>query len=132
MIKWADYYTQKKHHLLDLEKFVISSIRAAPEYNFFDFIATVRSMDSFTNHNTLPLLAVDLRKEVPEVQVPVYMITGEYDLMKSAGKHYFDQLRAQKKEWFDIKKAGHAVSADQPAQVQSIYIDRMLKETYTK
>lgn len=132
IIKWADFYTQKKYHLLDLEKLFISSLWAAPEYNLFDFITTVRSIDSFTRHNTLPLLAVDLRNEVPEVRVPVYMITGEYDLMKIAGKQYFDRLKAPGKTWFDLQKAGHAVSADQPAQVQSIYIDRMLKETYIK
>jgi pimeloyl-ACP methyl ester carboxylesterase len=128
--RWMDYYMVRKYKLLELSRLYIKSLFAAPEYSLSDCIATLQSMEKFINYNTQSLLAVDMLKEVPEVNVPVYMITGEYDPMKYAGKRYFDLLRAPEKTWFEIQRAGHAASADQPAQVQGIYIDLVRKRHF--
>ncbi len=121
--KWLEHYYNKKYNLPDLSSFFISSVRGAPEYSFMDFLATLRSIDTFTERNLPGLLRVDLAKEVPDVKVPVYWITGEYDLMKIQGRRYFDTLSAPRKKWIEIPRAGHEVSAHQPDAVDRVYLD---------
>ena len=130
--KWLEYYYGRKYGLPDLKDFFLKSIREAPEYTFLDFIATVRAIDPFTKRNTRDLFLTDLRREVPEVKVPVYFITGEYDLMKGMGRIYFELLRAPAKQWFEVKRAGHEVSANQPEEVAKIYLEKMVAQTYSR
>ena len=123
IVKWLDMYSQKKFHLQDMTGLFFKSIREAPEYSFLDMLALLRSMNSFTENNTVPMLKTDLNKEVPEVKVPVYWIYGEYDLMKSEGKKYYDRLRAPKKKWIEIKGGGHSPSADRPEETEKLYLE---------
>ena len=128
IIKWLDYYQQKKYKLRDLKKLFFASIWAAPEYTFLDFLSTLSSIKTFTRATTQELLGIDMRKEVPAVQIPVYFIMGEHDIMLFAGKNYFDLIKAPKKEWIVIKNAGHAASADQPEDVQKLYFEKIFPE----
>ena len=66
--RWLDYYSKKEYHLMDLQPFFLKAIREAPGSTFLDFIATLRSIESFTKHNTPSMLAADLRTEVLQVR----------------------------------------------------------------
>ncbi len=130
---WGEYYQNKKYKYRNftLSDLFIESLRKAPEYNFSDFLATLKSIDSFTEKNISKIMEIDMRTDVPEIKLPVYFLMGEYDFMKLAGKDYFEKLKSPKKEWLEIKRAGHELGADQPEEVQNIYVDKIRKETYT-
>jgi len=131
---WGEYYQNKKYKYRNftLSDLFISSLRKSPEYSFGDFLATLKSIDSFTEKNISKIMEIDMRSDVPELKLPVYMLMGEYDFMKNTGKDYFTKLKSSKKEWLEIKKAGHELGADQPEEVQKIYIDKIRKETYAE
>ena len=131
--KWGEYYQNKKYKFRNftLSELFISSIRKAPEYSFGDFLATLKSIDSFTEKNISKIMEIDMRSDVPELKLPVYFLMGEYDFMKNNAKDYFTKLKSPKKEWIEIKKAGHEIGADQPEEIQKLYIDKIRKETYS-
>lgn len=131
--RWGEYYQNKKYKYRNftLSDLFISSLRKAPEYSFGDFLATLRSIDSFTDKNISKIMEIDMRTDVPELKLPVYMLMGEYDFLKKSANDYFTKLKSTKKEWIEIKKAGHELGADQPEEVQRIYIDKIKKETYS-
>lgn len=51
----------------------------------------------------------DLRKQVPEVKVPVFFIAGKFDYINPTplAKEYHDGLKAPKKEFILFEKSGH-------------------------
>ncbi|WP_167883652.1 alpha/beta fold hydrolase [Leptospira ognonensis] len=129
---WGEYYQNKKYKYRNftLSELFIGALRKAPEYSFFDFLATLKSMDSFSEKNISKLMEINMRKEVPEMNLPVYFLMGEYDFMNQAGRDYFTTLKSPKKKWIELKRAGHELGADQPEEVQKIYIDQIRKETF--
>ncbi|MBP9890087.1 MAG: alpha/beta hydrolase [Leptospiraceae bacterium] len=131
--KWGEFYQNKKYKFRNftLSELFISSLRKAPEYTFGDFLGTLQSIDSFTEKNISKIMEIDMRSDVPELKLPVYFLMGEYDFMKNNAKDYFTKLKSPKKEWLEIKKAGHEIGADQPEEIQRIYIDKIRKETYS-
>jgi pimeloyl-ACP methyl ester carboxylesterase len=125
--KWLDYTYQKKYGLMDLPGVFFKSLWAAPEYTLPEALSTLSSIETFSRQMNRPILEVDLERQVPELKVPVYMIMGEYDAMNKPARRYFDSLRASRKEWIEIKGAGHAVSADKPAEVDAVYLDKIVR-----
>jgi len=125
--KWLDHTYQKKYCLMDLPGIFIKSLWAAPEYSLPDFLTTLSSIEIFSKRMNRAILEVDLQAQVPELKVPVYMIMGEYDVMKIPARRYFDSLSAPRKEWIEIKGAGHAVSADKPEDVEAVYLGKVLR-----
>ncbi len=92
----------------------------APEYSLVDFAlwpgASARSLKTFWP----ALMPLDLAEMVPEVQVPVYFISGRYDWNSPYPlvEAYFARLRAPAgKELLWIEDAAHDVFFDQPARV---------------
>ncbi len=51
----------------------------------------------------------DLRRQVPEVTVPVFFIVGKFDYINPAplAKQYYDVLKAPKKEYILFENSGH-------------------------
>lgn len=125
--KWLDHTYQKKYGLMDLPAVFLKSLWTAPEYSLPDFFTTLSSIEVFSKRMNRVILEVDLQSQAAELKVPVYMIMGEYDVMKVPARRYFDALRAPVKEWIEIKGAGHAVSADKPEEVEAVYL-RILRQ----
>ena len=121
ILKWLEHYYSRTFSLQDLEPFFIKALWKAPEYTLPDMMVTLQSIETFTELTMQETMGIDMRKEVPGIDIPVYFIMGEYDVMKFAGRDYFNRLNAKEKHWLEIKKAGHAASADQPEEVLNIY-----------
>jgi proline iminopeptidase len=92
----------------------------APEYSLVNFAlwpgASARSLKTFWP----ALMQLDLAEMVPEVQVPVYFLSGRHDWNSPYPlvEVYFDELRAPAgKELIWFEDAAHDVFFDQPAQV---------------
>lgn len=125
--KWGDYYYQHTYGLMDLFGFVMTSLWYAPEYSLMDKVQTLQSVNTFTRATTQELMTLDLRKETPELKVPVTFIMGEHDVMLDTARDYFNKLKAPSKELIIIPDAGHAPSADQPAESMKIFLEKTNK-----
>lgn len=83
----SDEYTPKeKENYLNGANFANEHIINDPDYNNFD-----------------------LRKQVPEVKIPVFFIAGKYDYVNPTplAKEYFGLLKAPKKEFILFENSGH-------------------------
>lgn len=70
----------------------------------------------------------NLMRNVPEWQVPVYIMQGENDHFTetSLAKTYFDSIIAPSKKWYLFENATHAVQYEYPKKYRSIYINEIL------
>ncbi|MCH4822239.1 proline iminopeptidase-family hydrolase [Gramella lutea] len=78
----------------------------------------------FTANGTL--LNYDRIDKLPEVEVPVLFITGEYDEAKPATVKYYQSLLPESK-YVEIENSGHATLNDNPEQALKA-ISRFLKK----
>jgi pimeloyl-ACP methyl ester carboxylesterase len=95
----SDEYTAKeKENYLNGANFANEHIIKDPDYNNFD-----------------------LRKQVPEVKIPVFFIAGKFDFVNPTplAKEYFDLLKAPKKEFISFEKSGHDPAWEEPERYHS-------------
>ncbi len=128
--KWTDYYNLKRYNGEDMTGYFFRSLWESPEYTAFDFVSTLKGFMKTSARLNASLIDMDLSAEIPEMEVPVYFITGEYDLMLNTSKQYFDRLRADHKIWLPVKNAGHMVRGEQYQAFDSLLYHVILPETY--
>lgn len=73
---------------------------------------------------------LDLFKDMPEWDIPVYIIQGELDHFAetSVARTYFDSLKAPKKEFFLFENTGHFASAENSEKYREIMKNVVLNE----
>ena len=73
-------------------------------------------------------IGLNLFKELPKINCPVYFFLGKTDLQTNFGiaKAYFEFLKAPKKELFVFDNAGHSVLTEEAEQVQKLIISNVL------
>ncbi|MDH4263977.1 MAG: alpha/beta hydrolase [Spirochaetia bacterium] len=100
------------------------------EYTLWDSFQYIRginySIDSFMpvyNH-------VDLFKEVPEIKIPIYILTGRHDLQTpfTLAEKYFEKLRSPEKRWIWFENSAHL----QIFEESDKYIDLMVNTVRKK
>ena len=129
--KWMDYYLARRYGYESGAGFFFKSLWNAPEYTFIDFEATLTAY-IITNKKIIREACFhDLRRDVDKIDIPVYMIMGEYDFWKPIVQTYFDSLTAPRKRLFVIPYAGHMVRGDNPDEVGKILLETVLPETTT-
>lgn len=81
----------------------------APEYSLVDKINWLRGLVKVFNRVYPQLADLELRKEAPSLEVPVYFILGRYDVnaMTSLAEDYYRILEAPHKELIWFEKSGH-------------------------
>ena len=74
------------------------------------------------------ILATDLRKQVPELKLPVYFLEGIYDYTCSytEAKSYFESLRAPIKGFYTFGQSAHCPMFEEPEKVQKIFQEDVL------
>lgn len=77
---------------------------------------------------------INLFRDVPEWQVPVYILHGDtdYNTETSLAKAYFDSIQAPTKKWILFENAGHGVDWEQPEKYRSFYKTEILKKEHTQ
>jgi pimeloyl-ACP methyl ester carboxylesterase len=67
-------------------------------------------------------LAVDVRKTVPTLKIPVYFLEGRYDYtcVTSLAKDYFEQLHAPVKGFYLFENSAHSPVLDEPEEARRI------------
>lgn len=101
-----------------------------PEYSLMDSLAAVRGLlDTFALLYP-QLQEVDLRDEVPALEVPLYVVMGEHESLGrvAPAREWFDQLDALHKEWIELPASGHRASFEQPAHYTEL-LTRVLADT---
>jgi pimeloyl-ACP methyl ester carboxylesterase len=74
------------------------------------------------------MLATDLSKQVPELEIPVYFFEGIYDYTCSytEAKSYFEKLKAPKKGFYSFEQSAHSPFFEEPEKMQKILHEDVL------
>jgi pimeloyl-ACP methyl ester carboxylesterase len=78
------------------------------------------------------LQQVDFRTDVPQLQVPVYLLDGANELRgrRDLSHEWFAQLTAPHKEMITYTDAGHAVVFEQVDAFKRLMAEKILPATY--
>lgn len=74
------------------------------------------------------IMATDLSKKVPELQVPAYFFHGIYDYTCSypEAKQYFERLKAPAKGFYPFRQSAHSPMFEEPEKMQLILREDVL------
>ena len=74
------------------------------------------------------MLATDLSKQVPELDLPVYFFEGIYDYTCSytEAKSYFEKLKAPTKGFYTFEQSAHSPLFEEPEKMQHILQEDVL------
>ena len=74
------------------------------------------------------MIATDLAKEVPQLDLPVYFFHGIYDYTCSytEAKSYFEQLKAPLKGFYTFEHSAHSPIFEEPKKTQRILLEDVL------
>ena len=115
---------------LDVSK-EMPSILFVPEYTWMDRINGFRGfLDTFSV--LYPQLQdIDFRQDVPQLEVPVYIVTGKHEARGRAvlAEEWFEMLQAPSKEMILFEHSGHRPLFEEPARFVEV-MTRVLDETY--
>ncbi len=102
-----------------------------PENDLMDQVNGLRSfLDTFSV--VYPRLqGIDFRRDVPNLDVPVYLVTGAHEARGRAvlAKEWFGLLQAPSKEWIVFEHSGHRPSFEEPGAFAAL-MSRVRDETY--
>ena len=102
-----------------------------PENDLMDQVNGLRSfLDTFSV--LYPQLQdIDFRRDVPSLDVPVYLVAGAHEARGRAvlAEEWFAMLDAPTKEWIVFEHSGHRPSFEEPAAFADV-MTRVRNETY--
>lgn len=77
------------------------------------------------------MIATDLAKEVPVLDLPVYLFHGKYDYTCSyiEAKAYFQQLKAPLKGFYTFEQSAHSPMFEEPEKARKILLEDVLTGT---
>jgi proline iminopeptidase len=78
------------------------------------------------------LQQIDFRRDVPRLDVPVYMFRGTSELAArdDLAVEWFSSLQAPRKHMYLLDHAGHAVLTERPDRLREVLRETVLPETY--
>jgi pimeloyl-ACP methyl ester carboxylesterase len=107
-------------------------VERPPEFSVFEFVpfflGSLRSLDLLWPQI---LRNGDFRKTAPELQVPVYFVTGrhDYNVPFALTEAYYSRLRAPKKTLIWFERSAHMPNFEEPEKFNDLMIHRVLQET---
>lgn len=89
---------------------------SAKEYGLLDKVNYLRGILQTFNHVYPQLYGIDLRKDYPKLEVPVYFLLGKHDLnaLTSLVEDYYEKLEAPEKEIIWFEHSGHNPWMNEP------------------
>ena len=78
------------------------------------------------------LQGIDFRRDVPRLEVPVYILDGQAELAarRDLALEWYAQLQAPEKRLFSFEESAHAVAFEQFEAFHRIMIGTVVPETY--
>ena len=110
---------------------LLRALLLASEYSWADRINVFRGI--FANMRLMwpKILDIDLMKQAPELEVPVYFLEGRHDYEAPAtlAESYFQMLRAPRKELIWFEQSAHFVNTEEAELFNRFFIDHLLPGT---
>jgi pimeloyl-ACP methyl ester carboxylesterase len=102
------------------------------EYSFVENANLIRGLVDIFSLMYPQLQQVDFRTDVPQLQVPVYLLDGANELRgrRDLSHEWFAQLTAPHKEMITYTDAGHAVVFEQVDAFKRLMAEKILPATY--
>jgi pimeloyl-ACP methyl ester carboxylesterase len=102
------------------------------EYSFVENANLIRGLVDMFSLMYPQLQEVDFRTDVPELEVPVYVLDGANELRgrRDLAHQWFAQLTAPHKELITYADAGHAVAFEQVDAFQRLMNEQIVPATY--
>jgi proline iminopeptidase len=104
----------------------------ASEYGLVDKINVLRGLIDMFAVMYPQLQEIDFRHDVPRLDVPVYILSGEYELSarRDLAVEWFDLLQAPSKRFITFENTGHAPAFEGFQDFTRLMIETVLPETY--
>ncbi len=104
---------------------------AGQEYGLYDKVNYVRGAVDTLNAVYPQLWEVDLRKQAAQLQVPVYILKGRYDVNAPTEltEDYFKMLSAPHKELIWFERSGHNPWISEPAKFVDVMVNTVLAQS---
>jgi proline iminopeptidase len=102
------------------------------EYSFVENANLIRGLVDMFSLMYPQLQEIDFRTDVPELEVPVYVLDGENELRgrRELAHDWFEGLTAPHKELITYPDAGHAVAFEQADAFLRLMVDEIVPATY--
>jgi pimeloyl-ACP methyl ester carboxylesterase len=99
---------------------------SAPEYTPLDVVGALRGMRFVQQHSLPQLAGLDLRKQLPGLAVPIYMLEGRHDYAAppALAEEYARRLHAPAGKhliWFD--RSAHMPHFEEPERFREVVLD---------
>jgi pimeloyl-ACP methyl ester carboxylesterase len=104
----------------------------ASEYRFMEKLGVLRGLMSLFDVMWPQMLDTDFRQDVTELEVPVYVLDAEHELVarRDLALEWFELLEAPRKRIYTIENAGHSVAFEHFEELHRILTEDVLPETY--
>jgi len=104
----------------------------AQEYNLVEKVNVMRGFMDEASLMYPQLQGLDFRRDVPRLDVPVYIFDGEAELTarRDLAWEWLDLLDAPSKQMFTFEDASHTVAMEQVDAFHQILVETILPETY--
>ena len=109
---------------------LVSIVLAAPEYTLFDKLKYMNGLKRSRKLLWTPaLFEVNFFIDAPELEVPVYFVSGKYDYITSheLTKSYFDFVEAPEKRLVEFNFSAHCAIFEEPVKFNRLMIGQVLK-----
>ena len=127
--KWVREFGGAVHGKNNIEALwtVVGPLLVFEEYELADKFGYLRGEEFSMSHLENPMLDDDLTQNIQEVQVPIFILQGRYDLQTvfETSVAYYDQLRAPQKELVVFEESAHLVPYEEPEKFLRVLVDRV-------
>jgi pimeloyl-ACP methyl ester carboxylesterase len=108
----------------------IKKLLKSQEYTWFDIIRFIKGQFFSINHLLSEMRKLDLSETINQVEVPITVIAGRYDLTNPSepAKIWFDKLQAKEKTWIWYEESAHSPLFEE----NQIFIQYVINQKNTK
>jgi pimeloyl-ACP methyl ester carboxylesterase len=98
------------------------------EYSFVEKANVLRGLIDTFSVLYPQIQGVDLRTDVPQLAVPVYLLDGEHELRarREPAREWFARLEAPRKRLITFANAGHAVGFEQADALRDLLVNEIV------
>lgn len=109
-------------HRGSMWRLLLQPMLTATEYTLGDCIRFMRGAQFSLQHLWPELMTVDLRVQVPRLEMPVYYLVGRYDQNTpwQLAVEYFNQLSAPSKELIWFEHSAHVLMPEEPEKFAEV------------
>ena len=105
----------------------ITSTLFVPEFSLMDTIGAIRGLTDVYARLYPQLQDLDLRVEVPRLEVPVWLVMGRHEARGRVepAQAWFEALEAPQKHWVVLEGSSHRANFERPVEYRRVLEDAM-------